>query len=252
MNAALKAVAVALALFAPILPRTLAGPVAEGAGLTPHRAVYDVKISVLGGVLTSDVTRTGAGFMAKSVIEPTGMSRIVARGSIQESSYFIAGTDGVRPAQYRSIDTLSSNDKFVTLDFDWRDGVVTGKVNDAEFSSELHGRVHDRVSIQYELMLDLIEGRASAEYSLLDGDELKLLQVRNIGKKEVKVPFGKFQAIGIQHNKENSSRVTTLWCAAELGYLPVMIEQHRNGDLRVRAVLTRYEEQPAEGNRPAG
>ena len=37
------------------------------------------------------------------------------------------------------------------------------------------------------------------------------------------------------------------WCGnpvmlfEELGYLPVIIEQHRKGKLQVRAVLTRYE-----------
>lgn len=209
--------------------------------LTPHSARYDVSISVLGGILTTDVTEAGTGFMATSMIEPTGMSRIVARGVIQESSYFLADEDGVRPTQYRSIDTLSTDDKTISLDFDWREEIVTGSINDAEFRSELDGKVHDRVSLQYELMLDLLRGKARAEYSLLDGDELKLLQVRNIGTKEVKVPYGTFTATGIQHNKKDSSRITTLWCAEELGYLPVIIEQHRDGKLRIRAVLTRYE-----------
>jgi hypothetical protein len=117
---------------------------------------------------------------------------------------------------------------------------VHGTVNDVEFQSSLDGRVHDRVSIQYELMLDLLQGETSTRYSLLDGDELKILQVKNIGQREVKTPYGKFEATGIQHNKENSSRITTLWCARELGYLPVVIEQHRDGKLRVRAVLTDY------------
>lgn len=214
--------------------------------LTPHTARYDVSISVLGGTLTTDVTEAGAGFMATSVIVPTGMSRIVARGVIQESSFFLADDEGVLPAQYRSIDTLSSDDKIINLDFDWREQVVTGSINDEDFRSHLDGRVQDRVSLQYELMLDLLQGKARAEYSLLDGDELKLLQVRNIGTKEVKVPYGRFTATGIQHNKKDSSRVTTLWCAEELDYLPVIIEQHRDGKLRIRAVLTRYQPKPTE------
>lgn len=218
-----------------------AGPVADAPSLTPHKAQYDVKISVLGGTLTSEVTAAGSGFMANSVIEPTGMSRIVARGAIQESSFFLTDIDGVQPAQYRSIDTLSSDNQTVNLDFDWRENAVNGSVNDVEFQWELEGRVHDRVSIQYELMLDLLQGQTSSRYSLLDGDELKILEVRNIGERQVKTPYGTFQATGIQHNKENSSRITTLWCARELGFLPVVIEQHRGGKLRVRAVLTDYQ-----------
>jgi len=64
-----------------------------------------------------------------------------------------------------------------------------------------------------------------------------------VGVKPVIVPFGRFEAIGIQHQATNSSRITTLWCVEELGYLPVLIEQHRKGKLRVRAVLTDYQPQ---------
>jgi len=34
--------------------------------------------------------------------------------------------------------------------------------------------------------------------------------------------------------------VTTLWCVEELGYVPVLIEQHRKGKLRMRAELQTY------------
>lgn len=220
--------------------------------LTPHTAKYDVEISILGGTLTTVVTETGPGYMANSVIEPTGLSKIVAHGAIQESSYFLTDERGVRPEQYRSIDTLSTEDQYVTLDFDWRDKTVHGTVNSEEFEYELDGRVHDRVSIQYQLMYDLLNGGSSSQYTLLDGDELKLLNIKNVGSRMVEVPFGSFEAIGIQHSKENSSRVTTLWCVEELGYLPVIIEQHRDGDLQVRAVLTSYDPVTPAEQQPAG
>jgi hypothetical protein len=209
--------------------------------LTPHKARYDVRISVLGGTLVSEVTEAAPGFMVNTVIKPTGMSRMIARGVIQESSYFLLDPQGVQPAQYRSIDTISPDDDRVALDFNWREHTVQGVVNNEHFETSLEGRVHDRVSIQYELMLDLLNGEAEDEYWLLDGDELKLLKVTNIGTKTVKVPYGEFEVVGIQHSKENSSRVTTLWCAEELDYLPVVIEQHRKGKLGVRAILTHYE-----------
>lgn len=225
----------------------LSAGVAAAESLTPHRVEYKVSISVLHGRLTTVVTEVGGGYMANSVIEPVGFSRVVARGAIQESSYFLTDAKGVRPEQYRSVDTLSREDQQVTFDFDWGEKVVEGVVNDEPIHFELSGRVHDRVSIQYQLMLDLLNGGASAQYFMLDGDELKLLEVKNVGTKRVKVPYGEFEAIGIQHRKQNSSRVTTLWCVEELGYLPVVIEQHRDGKLRVRAELMKYE--PTEDRR---
>ena len=102
------------------------------------------------------------------------------------------------------------------------------------------GEAHDRVSIQYELMHDLLNGHAAHDYAIVDGEELKELTVTNIGTRKIKVPFGEFEAVGIQHQARNSSRISTLWCVAELGYLPVLIEQHRHGKLRLRAELTDY------------
>jgi hypothetical protein len=209
--------------------------------LTPHTAKYEIEISVLGGTLTTVVSAAGPGYMVNSVIKPAGLSKLVAHGAIQESSYFVTDDTGVQPRQYRSIDTLATTDKYVSFDFDWPDKLVTGRVDDEEFRAELDGRVHDRVSIQYQLMFDLLNGGASEEYSLLDGDELKHLVVKNVGKRTIKVPFGEFEAIGIQHRKEDSSRVTTLWCVEELDFLPALIEQHRDGKLVVRAALAEYE-----------
>jgi len=75
---------------------------------------------------------------------------------------------------------------------------------------------------------------------MFEVDKLKKISVRSIGTKEVKVPAGKYTAIGIEHQAENSSRTTTLWCVEELDYLPVIIEQHRKGKLKVRATLKKY------------
>jgi hypothetical protein len=209
--------------------------------LVSHTAEYKIKISLLGGTLKTIVQQTDAGFSSSSVIKPTGIASWLMKGTIEESSEFTAGSDGIRPMVYDSADTLSKEDKFMHFDFDWEGDSLSGKINGEEFSFELSDNVHDRVSIQYELMHNLLNGKTSSEYGLLDGEKLKQIQIKTIGTKEIKTPFGKFMAIGIQHSATNSSRVSTLWCAEELGYLPVLIEQHRRGKRRVRAVLTNYE-----------
>jgi Protein of unknown function (DUF3108) len=209
-------------------------------GLVPHVAEYKVKISVLSGVLRTQVFEVGDAFIARSEISPTGFASVLKNGSIIEQSEFVEAGNGVRPRHYESVDTLSKDETTMQFSFDWDAHSVVGSINKKDFIFDVSGMVHDRVSIQYQLMQNLQNGRAAEQYSLLDGDELKLLTVTNIGTKEIKVPFGRFTAVGIQHQAENSSRVSTLWCVQELGYLPIIIEQHRDGKLRVRAVLTSY------------
>ena len=218
-----------------------AGPVSAETRLTPYAAEYKVKISVLGGELRTRLEKTPDGYRAESSIEATGLSRIIAHGEIRESSEIVATPEGLRPVRFLSDDTLTSEKEKVDFVFDWQAHEVSGTVNGADFSAGLEGIVHDRVSLQYGLMYDLANGVHRTDYSLQDAEKFKPLSITNIGSRDVRVPFGNFEAIGIQHQTVGSTRVTTLWVVEELGYLPVVIEQHRKGKLALRAVLTSYE-----------
>ena len=224
-----------------LLAATLsATPALADGNLTPHSAEYKVKISILSGKLSTRLRATDSGYEATHRIVPKGLARMLAGGSIEETSGFVSTSDGVTPVHYVSVDTLSKNKTRADISFDWSTGAVTGTVNGERVESVLEELAHDRVSIQYELMVDLMNGGAGETYILFDVDRLKTLNVTLIGTKEVKVPAGKYTAVGIQHQAEGSSRITTLWCVEELDYLPVIIEQHRKGKLRMRATLSRY------------
>lgn len=208
--------------------------------LTPHSAEYRVKISVLSGRLTTRLDVTDKGYAAIHRIEPGGMARMIAGGTIEETSLFEATENGVLPVHYLSNDTLSRDKTSANIAFDWGNGSMSGTVNDQPISGTLADVVHDRVSIQYQLMHDLKNGGAHGSYTLFDIDELKTLNITLIGSREFTVPAGTFTALGVQHQAEGSSRVTTLWCVPELDYLPIIIEQHRKGKLRLRATLSDY------------
>lgn len=218
----------------------IAGAARASAEFTPHTAEYGIKISIVGGRLSTELKATDSGYTARHYVEPTGMSKILARGDITEISEFAVGDEGVYPMAYQTNDTIDKDDPRADIRFDWNTFEASGTVNDEEFQLTLDRLRQDRVSIQYALMHDLLNDELSERYELFEADKLKTLNVRSIGTKQVKVPAGTFTVVGIQHQAENSSRVTTLWCAEELDYLPVVIEQHRKGKLRVRATLRRY------------
>lgn len=215
--------------------------VMAGESLTPYNAEYKIKILILRGKLFTEVRQTETGYMAHSVVQPSGIAKLFVRGNVEESAWFATNDTGVVPERYSSIDNLSSDQKVMNFQFDWDRNEVSGTINDEQHRIELDGLVHDRVSIQYELMLDLLNNTPADNYTLLNNDELRPIVVSNIGSKALKVPFGKFEAVGIQHSTPDASRVTNLWCVEELDYLPVMIEQYRDGKLRVRAVLKHYQ-----------
>ncbi len=217
----------------------LALPANAATSLTPHTAVYRVKIKVISGQLNTELRSTDDGYVANHVIKPTGMARLITRGTMDVTSEFINTANGVLPIEYASVDTIR-DDPTIDLAFDWDKNQATGTVDGDPVTLPLDGITYDSVSIQYALMQDLLNGGVADQYSLFDIDKTKLVNASSIGTKQVSTKAGKFTAVGIRHQKEGSSRITTLWCVEKLGYLPVIIEQHRKGKLNFRASLVKY------------
>lgn len=211
--------------------------------LTPHRATYKVKISVLSGEMQSRLDLADDEYASSSTIKPRGLARLITRGSIQENSTFRIEDDRVRPTTYSSSDSLSKGGEDVSMSFDWEMLDVLRKVDEVESRTKLDSVVVDRATLQYALMFDLLNGNIQREYVLIESDEVKKLAVTIKSEKTVKVPFGEYEVIGISHRAETSTRETTLWCAPSLGYLPVIIEQYRDGKIQGTIVLTEYESQ---------
>ena len=208
--------------------------------LTPHIAEYKVKILMLGGLLTTKLSRTEDGFKAERTTRATGMARMIQGGTIEETAEFKMIPEGVRPVSYYSNDQISKEPSETHISFDWDANKVSVSHNDEVIEDVLEGLSHDRLSIQYELMYDMLNAPTSDSYVIFELDRLRALQVESIGEKQIRVPAGTFNAVGVRHQAEGSSRSTTFWCVEELGYLPVIIERHRKGKLQMRARLKHY------------
>ena len=219
--------------------------------LTPHRAEYRVKISLLSGRLSTELRRSGDHYIATHLIEATGLASAFAGGDILAESEFKKTEEAIVPLRYTGNDEVSSDKVRVDIAFDWESRRATGQFQTDEdpapvdVDAPLDELVHDPVSIQYELMADLARDGSTTEYVLFEHDRVRPVEVSRIGAQTIATKAGTFEAIGIRHQARNSSRTTTLWIAAELGYLPVMIERHRKGKLLMRAKLVKYE--PAAG-----
>jgi hypothetical protein len=208
--------------------------------LTPHSARYDVKISVLSGELETSLRKTPTGFEATHVVYATGLSSLLAHGDIREASRFDITPDGIRPREYTSRDTLTKDQIDATIRFDWEAGEARGVVNGEQLVTTIEGVAYDRVSIQYKLMQDLLNDAPGDLYKMFEVDKIRPVNITFVGRKVVDVPAGRYDVIGVRHQAEGSKRATTLWCAEDLDYLPVVIEQTRKEKLRVRAVLLDY------------
>ena len=93
----------------------------------------------------------------------------------------------------------------------------------------LNNYVIDRVALQIAIILSSQQGNNSSEYYILDRDKLLKVQVNNKEIVNIRVPFGEFEAIEINHASEQSDSINLLWLAPELGYIPIKIAQKKDG-----------------------
>lgn len=98
----------------------------------------------------------------------------------------------------------------------------------------------DPLSLNLQVMWDLQRGRVPGEYRLVDETELKSYQIKNEGEETLETPLGKLRAARISQSKPGKTRITTFWFAPELHFLPVRVEQKKDGKevlrMEVRAI----------------
>ena len=165
-------------------------------------------------------------FQSKSVA--AGMLSVLFTDNIDESSVWTLGDGRPRPLKYQYHHTgRKQGERHAVLDFDWSKGVVTNRINNDPWTMKVPTGAQDKLLYQYTLMRDLKAGRAVLSYDVADGGELKNFRFERLGTETVVTPLGRLRALKLQ--RTHGSRRDVIWCAASLDYLPVRIEQHKDG-----------------------
>jgi len=171
-----------------------------------------------------------------------GLFRLAFPDAITQTSDFSIVNDVVQPSHYRADDGSSNKKRAVTLHFDWNAMRVTGAAEDKPVDQPLKPGTQDGLSVQIALMRELAAGRSPQHFWLISKDEVNDYQYTADGNETLDTPLGKLETVIYRSQHAGSSRVTRLWFAPKLGYLPVRAEQLKRGKqefaLSIRA-LTR-------------
>jgi hypothetical protein len=95
----------------------------------------------------------------------------------------------------------------------------------------------DRGSLQVALMRDLKATGAPRTYSLADEDSVASYEYADHGAATIATGIGSLATRIFTQQRAGSSRVTWLWVAPELDFLPVRIEQRRDGEVQTSFTL---------------
>ena len=164
-----------------------------------------------------------------SKMEATGLLALLLSDNIEESSVWALVDGRPRPLKYQYHHTgrKQGDERHAVLDFDWKKGVVTNRINDDPWTMKVPTGAQDKLLYQYTLMRDLQAGRTAFAYDIADGGELKNFRFERAGTETITTPLGSLQTVKLQ--RLHGSRRDVIWCAVALDYLPVRIEQYKDG-----------------------
>ena len=203
-----------------------------------YEAVYSVRLMQADGTLRAKLENKEGIYTYSLKTEPTGFWKLIANGSINESSAFEVIDEKIRPINYKLIDTIRRNQRESLVEFDWSRKVINGFYKDRAIDIKLEEDILTRILLQIEIMHQKERNSLKESYLIIDRDEIKEISISSLSsEKKISVPFGSFDVIEISHRSEKSNRINTLWLAPALDFIPVKLEQTEDNKVNFEANL---------------
>ena len=211
-----------------------AGAWAQGepaAGLQPYKARYAASYRGIAGGDIENGLRRGAApgeWVYESRAYPNLLGSIAVSSRARERGVMQVSADGVRPMRFDFDDgTDSAND--VRINFDWTAGRARGETKGEPFELELTRGTQDTASVQAAMMIELLAGRSPQGFTIITRGKLRQYRYWSEGRARIATPYGEFDTVVWANQREGSDRLTRVWHAPSLGYLPVQAIQYRKG-----------------------
>lgn len=220
----------------------LFGPVAKTAELAPFTANFEVVFRGLNaGTSSLELSReNGGAWRYVSRNQARGLFRLALPGEIRQVSLFTLTDGRVRPLRYTADDGTDSTDRDIDLNFDWTAGRVRGTAEKNRVDLPIQYGLQDGMSVQVALMQALAQGESPRGFKLIDKDEIKEYVYAAENPVRLRTTLGELDTVVWSSHRPNSNRVTRVWYAPSLGFLPVQAERRKGDKLEWSMRLKTY------------
>lgn len=211
---------------------------------SPYKARYQVHYHGLNGGQIENSLRRGTGtdlWLYETRAYPSLLGRVAISPSARERGTMQISGPGVRPLTFSFDDGTPATDKDVRLEFDWSAGILKGSTKHGPFEMAVAPGTQDTASVQAAMIVELLAGREPRSFHIFTGGKVKEYRYWPEGRATVVTPYGQFDAVVWANQRDGSPRVTKVWHAPSLGYLPVQAVQYRKGQPEVQMRLVTLE-----------
>ena len=230
----------ALAWF-PILP---AGAQSADAQLKPYKARYQASYrGISGGDIEMNLRRGAdpAQWLYETRAFPNILGRVAVSPQARERSTMQLTGAGIRPLTFEFNDGKEGLAKDVRTTFDWAAGRVRGSAQGEPFDLEMKPGTQDTASVQVAMLVELLAGRSPSGFTIIMGSRLRDYRYWIEDRATVSTPMGRFETVVWANQRTGSDRVTRVWHAPSLGYVPVQAVQFRKGKAETTLRIVAFE-----------
>jgi hypothetical protein len=217
---------------------------ADGSALEPYVATYAVTYRGMdAGKLRMELRRDSQSnrYTFETQAEPSFLARLVVGRNAVERTTFEATSNGIRPLEWYLEDGKKGASGDGHLTFDWQANKVTGQFEGARVELPTQPGLQDRLSMQVAVPAALVKGEEPKSVVMVNGDKTReYIYVRG-AREAVTTALGKLDTVIYESTRPGSDRVSKVWHAPSLEYLPVRVEQQRKGKVETVMVLVALE-----------
>ena len=170
-------------------------------------------------------------YLFRSTTRARGIWRMASPTPAIEMSRFRVDDDLIVPIQFEYQDGSRKGEDNYTVEFDAAAGEARVAGANGNLLLTLEAGLLDRGSLQVALMQDLRRCTAPGPYRYVDEDGVRSYRYEQLENREATTGAGTLETVRFSQHRDGSSRTTILWLAPELAYLPVRIEQTRDGEV---------------------
>jgi hypothetical protein len=219
---------------------------AYAAALEPYTATYSV---ITHGIRAgeSEFTLRSLGsqrWRFSSESHTTGIVSLFRDDSISESSVFTVGDTGQFDAREYHYSRTGDDERTQNILFDWKKCLAHSTYRGDKATIKIPRDASDPFLAQLKLSRRVANGMTEGAFTVVNRNKLDVYHLRVTGKAAVVVPAGGYKTIRVERSEPGSSRKTVFWLAPKLNYVPVKVEQIKDGDSVFRLELRKIEFKP--------
>jgi hypothetical protein len=200
--------------------------------LEPYTARYQVSYRGLAGGHVESSLKPGSApgvWLYATRAYPNFLGRMAVSAAAREHGEMHVSGERVRPLEFEFNDGTAEDAKDVRLQFDWNAGQVTGVADGKPFIYDVEPGTQDTASVQAAMLVELLAGRTPAGFPIVAGGRLRYYRYWSEGTARITTPAGEYETVVWASQRDGSSRVSRVWHAPALGYVPVQAVQYRKG-----------------------